>query len=251
MKDLVKKMKSFILFDFPLETTNIAAQFSDTHQKSQSETPGWSTSATRQKLISHYWFSNVTRHFSLILSIPVLIILISTARFEERFLVSIFMAGFLSFPVIYFFLYRPYFGSTYLPRLETVKEIYERKELENLEKCRKAQLSNQALCLIFYVLDQTSGINAMLPNDQFARTLSKLYGVDHGSLKANLELILGSSCKRNQLTDRKRTEIRNRFTESYDFLEELNFFDGIQILKNLESKFIQGNKFEINNIPIK
>ena len=32
----------------------------------------------------------------------------------------------------------------------------------------------------------------------------KLYGVDRGSLKANLELILGSSCKRTNLTDRKQ-----------------------------------------------
>ena len=100
MKDLVKKMKSFILFDFPLETANITAQFSETQQRLQSETPGWSTSATRQKLISNYWFSNVTKHFALILAIPILIIFIPTARFEQRFLLSIFMAGFLSFPVI-------------------------------------------------------------------------------------------------------------------------------------------------------
>jgi hypothetical protein len=236
MKEFVKKMKSFILFDFPLETANISAQFTETQQKSQSETPGWSTSATRQKLISHYWFSNVSKHFALILAIPILIIFISTARFEQKFLLSIFMAGFLSFPVIYFFLYRPYFGSTYLPRLETVKEIYDRKEVENLEKCRRTQLSNQALCLIFYVLDQTSGINALQPNDQFAGILTKLYGVDRGSLKANLELILGSSYKRSNLTERKRTEILNRFNEAKSFLQEINFNSGIQILEKLEIK---------------
>jgi hypothetical protein len=236
MKELMNKMKSFILFDFPLETANITAQFSDTQQKSQLETPGWSTTATRQKLISHYWFSNVTGHFSLILVIPVLIILISTARFEQRFLLSIFMAGFLSFPVIYFFLYRPYFGSTYLPRLETIKEIYERKELETLEICRRAQLSNQALCLIYFVLDQTSGINVIQPNDHFAGILAKLYGVDRGSLKANLELILGGSYKRSNLTERKRTEILNRFNEAKSFLQEINFNSGIQILEKLEIK---------------
>lgn len=238
MKDLVQKMKSFIFFDFPLETSNITAQFSDTQQKFQLETPGWSTSATKQKLISHYWFSNVSRHFALILAIPILIICISTAKLEQRFLLSIFMAGFLSFPVIYFFVYRPYFGSTYLPRLETVKEIYEKKELQDIEKCRRAQLSNQALCLIFYVFDQTSGIHAIQPNDHFAGILSKLYGVDRGSMKTNLELILGNSCKRVHLTDRKRTEIINRFAEAYNFLQDLNFSNGIALLKKLESKFL-------------
>jgi hypothetical protein len=150
---------------------------------------------------------------------------------------SVFLAGLLSFSVMYFFLYRPYFGSVYLPRLETVKETYERKEFENLEKCRKTQLSNLALCLVFYVLDQTSEINTIQPNDQFAGILAKLYGVDRGSLKTNLELVLGGAGKRNNITERKRTEIRNRFVEAYVFLEELNFNAGIQILEKLELKF--------------
>jgi hypothetical protein len=237
MKDFVKKFESFIKFELPLETANITAQFSDTQLKLQAETPGWSTAATRHKLISGYWFKNVVGHFSLILIIPVVIIFLSTAGFEQRYLLSIFLAGLISFTVMYFFLYRPYFGSVYLPRLETVKENYDRKEIENLEKCRRSQLSNQALCLIFYVLDQTSGINAIQPNDQFAGILAKLYGVDRGSLKTNLELILGGSVKRNNLTERKRTEIRNRFAEAMMFLEDLCFQDGIKLLQKLESKF--------------
>jgi len=237
MKEFVKKFESFIKFELLLETANITAQFSNTQLQSEAETPGWSTAATRQKLISGYWFTHVIGHFSVILVIPALIIFLSTAGFEQRYLLSILMAGLLSFTVMYFFLYRPYFGSVYLPRLETVKETYERKEFENLEKCRKSQLSNQALCLIFYVLDKTSEINAVKPSDQFASTLAKLYGVDRGSLKTNLELILGSAGKRNNITDRKRTEIRNRFAEAYTFLQDLNFTRGIQVLEKLEMKF--------------
>jgi hypothetical protein len=236
MKEFVKKFESFIKFDLPLEIANISTLFSDTQMKLEAETPGWSTSATRQKLISSYWFTNVVGHFSFILVIPAVIIFLSTAGFEERYVLSIIMAGLLSFGVMYFFLYRPYFGSVFLPRLETVKENYERKEFENLEKCRKAQLSNQALCLIFYVLDQTSGINAVQPNDQFAGILAKLYGVDRGSLKTNLELLIGGSGKRNNLTERKRTEIRNRFEEAKDFMEMLNFVKGLQELNKLEAK---------------
>lgn len=238
MKDYVKKFESFIKFELPLDTANISAQFADIQKTSEAESPGWSTAATRQKLISSYWFTNVIGHFSIILGITATIIFLSAARFEQRYLLSIIMAGLLCFTVMYFFLYRPYFGSVYLPRLETVKETYERKEFENLEKCRRAQLSNQALCLIFYVLDQAGGINAIQPNDQFAGILAKLYGVDRGSLKTNLELILGCSGKRNNITERKRTEIQNRFVEAHLFLKELNFSKGLALLEKLEAKFI-------------
>ncbi len=77
MKGLVKKVESFIMFDFPLETANITAQFAATQQKSRTEMSGWSTSATRQKLISHYWFTYVMRHFALMLGLPVVIFLFS------------------------------------------------------------------------------------------------------------------------------------------------------------------------------
>jgi hypothetical protein len=237
MKDFVKKFESFIKFELPLETANITAQFADTHQRSETETPGWSTAATKQKLISSYWFTNVIGHFSVILGITATVIVVTAASFEQRYLLSIIVASLLSFTVMYFFLYRPYFGSVYLPRLETVKENYERKVFENLEKCRKAQLSNQALCLIFYVLDQTSGINAIQSNDHFAGILAKLYGVDRGSLKANLELILGGSGKRTNLTDRRRTEIINRFSEAKNFFGELKFIKGIRILETMEVKY--------------
>jgi hypothetical protein len=62
----------------------------------------------------------------------------------------------------------------------------------------------------------------------------KLYGVDKGSLKKNLELIFG---KRKKLPPRKHTEIQNRFSEAYTFFEKLDFPKGIQLLKELESKF--------------
>jgi hypothetical protein len=238
MRDFVKKFESFITFDLPLETTNITAQFSDTQLRSEAETPGWSTAATRQKLISCYWYTNVIEHFSFILGIAAMAVFLSTAGFEQQYLFSIVISGLLSFTVMYFFLYRPYFGLVFLPKLETVKETYERKEFENLEKCRKAQLSNQALCLIFYVLDQTSGMNAIQSNDQFAGILTKLYGVDRGSLKTNLELMLGTCTKKRNLTERRRTEISNRFSEAKNFLLELNFLRGIKILDKLESTFI-------------
>lgn len=40
MKDLVKRAKSFITFDFPLQTAYISTQFANTHKKLQTEIPG-------------------------------------------------------------------------------------------------------------------------------------------------------------------------------------------------------------------
>jgi hypothetical protein len=236
MKDTVKKLQSFITFEHPIHLDYITQQFSNTQQKFQKVVPEWSISATRQKLIADYWFIYVIRHFAIILGLPALLFYLIPGNFELQNLLGVFMAGFLSFPVLYLFVYRPSFGAAYLPRLETIKEAYERKELEHLEKCRRSQLSNLALCLVFYVFDKACSMNKLQPNDQYAGILIRLYGVDQGSLKKNLELIFSNAAKRKSLTDRKITEIRNRFSEAYNFFEEMNFPEGVSILKQLESK---------------
>jgi hypothetical protein len=84
-----------------------------------------------------------------------------------------------------------------------------------LEKCRQAQLSNFALALVFYVFDKTAGMNSLQCNDQSAELLMKLLGVDPGSIKKNLAIIYS---KKDKLSDRKLTEIQNRFIEAYHFL---------------------------------
>ncbi|MES1224753.1 MAG: hypothetical protein ABUT20_55190, partial [Bacteroidota bacterium] len=77
MKDFVKNVKSFVTFDLPLQTDYISAQFINTHIKFQAEMPGWSTAATRQKLIFNYWFTNVTAHFSAVFGLPALLVFLS------------------------------------------------------------------------------------------------------------------------------------------------------------------------------
>lgn len=237
MKSLVKKAHSFISFDLPLEKANIATQFANFHKKSLENSPEWSTAATRQKLIAEYWYTYVIGHFSALFAVPALVIMVVSGDFTQLqyLLASFFVAGLVSFLVLYITLYRHYFTSFYLPQVETVKEEYERKVIEHLEKCRQAQLSNFALSLVYYVFDKTSGINGLQCNDQFARLQMKLFGVDHGSLKKNLELILG---KKKGLKDRKQTEIRHRFEEAYAFFQDLQFPQGVLILKELEAKFL-------------
>lgn len=237
MKDLIQKVKSFITFDFPIQTAYINTRFAKTHQQLQLEVPQWSTTATRQQLISNYWFSHVIGHFAFLFGLPALIFFFVSGGFHDfnDYLVIFMITGLISYLTLYLFHYRPTFCNTYLPRLETAKEAYERKQREMLEKCRQAQLSNFALTLVFYVFEKTSGMNTLLCNDQSASLLMKLYGVDPGSLKKNLELVYG---KRKPLLPRKKTEITNRFEDAIVFFEEVGFQKGVNILKELQKKFI-------------
>lgn len=236
MKKILCSVKSFMTFDFPLQADFIKAEFATIHCKNLADLPEWSTTATRQKLISIYWFTYVVRHFTVIFGLSALTALLINGVVNQLnlYLLGLITSALISYPVLYLFHYRPYFNSLFLPRLEVFKEVYERKQIEQLEKCKQAQLSNLSLTLIFYVFDKTSGINALKCTDQDAGLLMKLYGVDKGSLKKNLELILG---KKQKLQPRRYTEIQNRFNEAYTFFEELEFPKGIQLLKELEAKF--------------
>jgi len=193
MKGLVKQVKSLIIFDFPIQAEYISAQFARTHQKFQTETPEWSTEATRQKMISHYWHSYVPRHFALLIGLPLLLVFLAQFLMQSSLnVLSIPIAGLFSYPVLHFFVYRLDFSDVYLPRLETIKNAYERKQLEQLEKCRQAQLSNFALTLFFYVIAVTNDIKSIKCDDHSANQLMRVFGVDPGSLKKNLELIVNS-----------------------------------------------------------
>lgn len=231
---------AFLTFDTHLQAQQISLQFSETHHKRQSEIDEWSTKATRQQLVSYYWSTHVLGHFAVLFGLPAGILFLILGGYSQPslFLVNVFVAGPIVYLGLYLFQYRPEFKSTYLPRLETVKEAYEKKQLEQFEKCRQAQLSNFSLTLFFYVLTKTNSLNAISCDDHSANLLRKLFGVDSGSMKKNLELILGTA-KRKNMTDRKITEIRNRFAETYDYLEELEFSAGIESLKELEASFFR------------
>jgi len=73
MKDFVKKVKPFMTFDCPLQTTAISTQFVLTHRKLQIDIRGWSTTSTRQMLISDYWFRDVAAHFATLFGVQAVI----------------------------------------------------------------------------------------------------------------------------------------------------------------------------------
>lgn len=237
MIQILCRVKSLIIFDFPLQTEYISEQFAHTHQRLQIEQPGWSTLATRQKLIAQYWFSYVIQHFSILIGFSLLLVFLFNGIVQSQFyILSLLIAALLSYPIMYIFHYRKNFCYEFLPRLETVKETYECRQIEKIEKCRQAQLSNFSLTLIFYVIASLNHMESLKCDDCSANLLMRLYGVDQGSLKKNLELIMANS-KRKSITSRKSTELKNRFNETYEFLEELQFPAAVQKLREIESKF--------------
>ncbi len=231
----MRKVGSFITFEFPLNSDYINEQFAATHLLYKKDIPQWSTNATRQKVIAHYWYLHVLSHFAFLFGLPALLFLPFSAHFNRFYLSVVFVNAVISFAVLLMFQYWPKYYTDFLPGLETAKETYERKQLEQLEKCKRAQLSNHALVLIYYVFDKVSGMNSLQCNDRYAELLMKLYGVDQGSLKKNLELIFS---KKKNLSERKITEIRNRFQEAHNFFEEIQFKEGMRILDELEQKFM-------------
>jgi hypothetical protein len=260
MKDVMKRVQGFLTFQTPLDINFIRSQFAAVHSQYQRQIPEWAYGSTKEKLIAAYWYTYVLSHFALIIGVPVLILgpIISGLNSHYLFIVLIVLS--FTFLVLLVGNYWPFFRSQFLPKLEAVVSDYNgehqrgiirefRQEQERItahfqeqslmqqegaKKCRQAQLSNLALTLVYYVLSKAAGIDEMHCDDHTTNLLLKLYGVDRGSLKTNLELIVGSSSKRQNLGERKCTEIRNRFDEAVNFLEEMNYSKGIVILKDLE-----------------
>lgn len=240
MKKIMCSVKSFITFDFPLQADFIKTEFDAIHSKNLAVWPEWSTTATKQILISKYWFNYVAGHFTVILGLSILTALMVAGINGQLalYLFGLLTSALISFPILNLFHYRPYYSALFLPKLEVFKAIYERRQNEFLDKCRRQQLSNFSLTLFFYVITQTTEMYSMKCDEGAANLLMKLYGVDSGSLKKNLELIMGTG-KRKNLSERKITEIRNRFSETYNFLEDLGYVKGIEKLKELEVNFFK------------
>lgn len=222
MKDLMLKVFSLLLFDCNVVIIPAHCKEHNNH-------------STRWILISRYWFRKVPLHFSAIF----LVALVSLTLFVQSdlfHLTAITISSLIAFPILLVSFYTPQFTAIFLPELYKVQQKQLEQHSTELEKCRKTQLPNPTLVLIWYVLDKTSGINAVKHFDDYTGLLNQLYGVDQRSIKSSMELFFGSSHKRNQLKGRARTELENRFAEAYQFFEALNFKKAVPVLKELETK---------------
>ena len=103
MTEKMKQWISFIAFDLPLEADYIDATFAAKHSRQKKEIPQWNTAATRQKMITEYWYSDVFRHFLLLLVVPVLFVWLLYRELSPAFMIGIAAAVLISFPVLLLF----------------------------------------------------------------------------------------------------------------------------------------------------
>jgi uncharacterized protein (DUF924 family) len=186
-------------------------------------------------LISNYWFSKVPLHFAAIFFLALLSFTLFVLQ-DFFSLPAITIASLTAFPVLILSLYLPQFTSMFLPALYKTQQKDAELQSSELEKCRKAQLPNDTLVLIWYVLDKTSGLKSVNNSGEYAQALTQLYGVDQRSIKKSIDLFFGSSIHRAKLKGRARTEIENRFTEARSFFQQLSFKKAMVLLDELEAK---------------
>ena len=82
----MRKVKSFITFDFPVNADYIRAKFNSTHSIYKNDIVDWSTNATKQKVIPAYWTMDVLVHFALLFGLPALLMFLTPAYFTFAFL---------------------------------------------------------------------------------------------------------------------------------------------------------------------
>ena len=236
MKKIMRRIVPFITFELPLQYEHIEQMFVAVQHNEQQRYSGWSAQATMKKITSHYWYQYVLIHFALIFGLGGLISLpISIFRGNaiSSSLIMFPVCGVIIFLILMITHYTPFYYNDFLPKLYTIAATYEGSQLAQLEKCKQAQYSNLALVLIFYVWDKVGELNPSLTLDQLSKLLMKLYGVDNGSIKKNLELIFN---KRTNLSSRKQKEIEKGFEEAYSFFEDIDYKKGTVFLKELEMK---------------
>jgi hypothetical protein len=107
---------------------------------------------TRKKVIAEFWFRKVLIHFSVILTIGILV----DMPFGENWhplLPPIFFVGIIAFISITAFNYWPLYYSDFLPQLDTIiAEKQKLKEAEDeIKKCKRTQFSIPSLVIIYYV----------------------------------------------------------------------------------------------------
>ena len=200
-------------------------------------------SPNKWNTIGAYWFRLIPLHLTVILSAGLLLYFISGSSLSPFFPPAFLTVSIFTAIVLFFSLYLPNFFFRFLPSLpvpvlERTTAVPPESVFLPKEKCRQSQLSNPALCLVFHVLQKSSGMESLSADDASAATLNQLFGVDPGSLKKNLRFFFGPASGRNHLSERKQTEIRNRFQEARDFFEALSFPKGIQMLQELEEKIL-------------
>lgn len=236
MKDFVKMLRSFILFDLPLQVTVISNQFFTTHTNYQKQFAHWNFTATRRKLISNFWLRIVLHHYFIIIGLAAVVISPLIENWNA-FLISVFFGGLVSFFTLLLFHYGPAYYSDFLPKLDAIIAEQEALKLmqEEVKKCKRSQFSIPTLAIIFYVFSKSSNMPLPASNDRSAELLNNLYGADKDKLKQNLSRLY----KPSKLSPKERAEMQKGIDTSRSFFETLYFPPAHAVLDQLQTKIHQ------------
>jgi hypothetical protein len=233
MKEILSRVKSFIIFDFPLRNDYIRELFTNTHARYQKDFSHWSLNATRKKVIAEFWYRQVLIHYSVVIAIGVLTAIPFFGNWHSL-LLSLFLSGGIIFITLMAFNYWPMYYADFLPKLVTI--IAEEEKLieaeDEIKKCKRTQFSAPSLAIIFYVFCKTSKIPLLASNDHSAQILNNLYGTDKDKLKQNLSRLY----KLSNLSPKERAEIQKGIDTARSFFEAFDFSEAQQVLDHLQLK---------------
>jgi hypothetical protein len=235
MKETLCRMKSFLIFDSPLRNDYIRELFVKTHANYQKDSPHWSLSASRKKVIAEFWFGKVLIHFLVILTIGILVAAIPFGGNWHSLLMPLFLAGIISFIGTTAFSYWPMYFADFLPQLDTIiaEEQKAKEAEEEIKKCKRTQFSIPSLVIIYNVYTQAGNMSLLPVNDRSAELLNNIYGADKDKLKQNLSRLYKPS---SQLSPKERAEFQKGIENARTVFEALNSQAALKILDQLELK---------------
>lgn len=212
--------------------------FQKEHERFSELYPGWSLSATRRKMVALYWLEILEKHFSVILSIGILItFLVNFFHPTANILVSLLAVSLVLFLTLFITLYWPVFHLKFLPQLDNCMESCSSGKVKAIQECKKMQYRVLTVMLIHYCYQQMAGIQTSLINDHDTKLLGKLFGVSQREIDTALRIVILSQWDRTK--ERKRTEIINDFEQATDYFAEQSCDKAILILEQLQQKVLR------------
>jgi hypothetical protein len=103
MKEMMKKVESFMTFDFPRQRTFIYAQFTSTHSYYEKQFQNWSLAASRKKVITHFWYRQVLFHYGVVIILSEMVVIPFGINLN-LLLPSILIAGIISLLIFIVFI---------------------------------------------------------------------------------------------------------------------------------------------------
>lgn len=242
----LRNLIPFLTFSAVTEHPAIEQLFTDRHLHYQSRFPYWSTLATRRKLVIHFWYNEVFRHFLALSGLGLITTIIARPYSWLHATTTLPVSGllFVAFIVLLplfmgllLFIYLPAFSASYLPFLDSYIENYTGKQLESIQKCKKQQFSVKTLLLIQYSLQNMAGLSDRGLDETYTGLLTKQYRVSKQMIEtAYKELFLG---KWDGRTGRKYTEMVQSFDEAEDYFRLLGAERTFPVLAELQARVLR------------